>query len=580
MKKNNQMFLVIVTLVVAANCKSLGTVTDRNVTKRAGNGDYLFPDWVPFKNKHGEELGEFVQVPKKKKPAKRLAPPASFILKAAAEPESDDYYDKGQAGSDGDDYYEKRDWSDTNRPAENVDNKAVFNNPNISDIDGLVDIITKPNPITDILKKNSKQKTNGQVVSVEGQDDKPTEKKENREESESNEPNLREEKETNDSKDEKSSKEEDEYYEEESPEEKAKAEAAEKEKTENEARKAKILSSVDDLKHRHQQEQKLLTEKLKEEEMSQEEHLRYNMKTNEDVDKYGNPGSTQKLISYDDYDEADVVNEKYKIKPVKRTSTTTASRATKRGTSKYKGSKDKHVESGKLSVFKNPRMYMVYDDDVSTETTEVDEITTIKPKVVTKTKKASIKRFSSKYTTPVTLGSEENVRISLVPEDDGGKGEPTLFFPKRRKTKLKRKTKNSKKSSTTNAPDSFVAESDKVENGLLVNKTSIPISGPLDSSKEASAFDKEVTASGSAPSAPESAPSAQDVALSSQEVAASAPDTAPSALGSAPSADSAPSAASAASAVAADAVSAPSEHHKKPKKNENFEQEKGKRTFT
>lgn len=552
---------VIIVLFTLSYSLRIESVSDR--VKREANLE-LYPDWLPFNNEHGEKTGEIV-TEIKAKPKKRLAPPANFILRAVAEPEGDDYYEKGQGESDGDDYYEKKDWSDSNRPAEPIDTSTALNHGNLSDIEGLVNIITQVNPITEILKRQKKVRGSADVGSTETSDDEDKDKEDSdndKKEKKSNDP-IEEQKpdETKHEKEKQTNEEDVEEYDETSAETK-KPEISDEERRENEAKKAKILSSVDDLKARHAFEQRIISEKVKEEEMYKEELERDKIKSTEDSDKYSS--HPRKVPDYDDFDEKEGSrNDKYKLNHHKPKKSTT--QKPKRITTRKLSPKNtaKHVESGKLSVFKNPRAYMVYEDDDSSEQpTKTTKPSTKPTRLSKKLKQKEV--YSSKYSTPST-SIEENVRISLVPEDNETKvGEPTMFFPKRRTKKRKQKT-------TTPAPsDSSVAESipDKTAKDLIT------------------AFD--VTSVDS--TAPETAPSGEDNIVTGPDTAPSSTiskafseESAPSAEGSSTSAvDTAASAAEAPSAVGAiDAIPASSEHKKEHEKDtgKNYHHEKGKMNF-
>lgn len=457
-----------------------------NVTKREANAEF-FPDWVPFKNKQGDELGEFVSVPKAK-PKKRLAPPVNFILRAVAEPEGDDYYDKGQGESDGEDDYEKKEWSDLNRPAEAVDNNKPLNHTDISDIEGIVNIINNGKPNTDtaiilnaLTNNTTNQKQESEVFNESATEEVKEDQKENSKKEE-----IKEKSEKPVESDKKDKKYEDDVdYEESSSSEKQKPEATEEDQSENDAKKARILDSVDELKERHAEEQRAISEKAKEEEIYKEEHERDKIGNHEEHDKYDIRGRNKKESDYDEYDEKEVsVHEKYKPNHIKTTTTTKKP--------KKKGRKGKKTEEvGKLSVFKNPQLYMIYDDEAE------DTTTTTTKKPTTRSRQKS--RFSSRFTTS-TPEPEENVRISLVPQDSEAKeGEPTLFFPKTRKNKKRRKNKT-----TTPEPDSFVAETVKeTASKDLATAIGYPsaVSGPSGTGLDGGASKSDTTALGSAPSA-------------------------------------------------------------------------------
>lgn len=538
------MYLYLTVLIVAVHAVSIEKVSEkqRNVTKRAANGDF-FPDWVPFKNKHGDELGEFQQVAKAK-PKKRLAPPVNFILRAVAEPEGDDYYDKGQGESDGEEYFEKKDWSDLNRPAESVDTKKALNHTDISDIDGVVNIITKgkPSVILNALKQHDSSKKQKQepqnslelIKSIENES-KQENDEEKEDETENTEPKKTESRgvKPKDVKKEikKPKKYEDDIDYEESDSEKSKPEIDDQ--SENDAKKASILDSVDELKERHAEEQKAISEKAKEDEIDQEEHEKNKIGGYEKLDKYQIRGR-KKDSDYDEYDDKELsVHEKYKIHPSKATTTT---RRPLMGRNNKKSE-----EVGKMSVFKNPQLFMVYDDDSE------DEDTTKKPT----TKSSHRSRISSRFTTATPETPEENVRISLVPLDPEAKeGEPTLFFPKTRKNKKRRKNKT-----TTPEPDSSVAES-VPDTSAKDLSTSFGFTGTSPSASD-------ITSSGTSPSGSGITSSGSDTSSSGLDTTAS---------GSSPSASD--TAATNTKAVT-DAVPA-STDHKDEKKHEDYHKEKGK----
>lgn len=490
-------------------------MSDKKNIKRE-TGDF-YPDWVPFKNKKGDELGEFVQV-KKKQPAKRLALPVNFVLRPVAEGDGDDYYEKGQGESDGEDYYEKKEWSDQFRIAKHKPAKVVENSTEISDIEGIVNIIITdkrpttesepsttteteslamsveehsfPKTLTEEVSQTDTNKEDGEIKSNESE----TKDKEERQENSKDESEVglllpieyqegKKETTVEDITDTKVGKKPKEYsdYEEESA-EKEKPEPTEEEKQEAEAKKQRILSLVDDLKRRHEKEQREISERAKEDEIIKEERDRelsrgrvilHSNEADDGYDKYNNKNYNKDRTKpyYDDYEESNL-GDKYKIHPPTKkrppvtttiapvTSTPSIVRTPK--TRRTKATPNKHRESGKLSVFKNPNLYMMYDDDTSHETSTAGTSTKTPVKWSRKTHRTHppTSRSTSPYTTPALLtsnDSNESVRISLVPEDDEMKdGEPTLFFPQKRKNKRRRKNKTR---SSTLAPDSFVAES-------------------------------------------------------------------------------------------------------------------------
>ncbi|KAF9816551.1 hypothetical protein SFRURICE_010710 [Spodoptera frugiperda] len=531
--------LILISFVITTNALSIGTVSEQNVTKREANLGDLFPDWVPFKNKHGEELGEFVQVARK--PKKRLAPPVNFVLRAVAESEGDDYFEKGQGESDNDDYYEKKDWSDINRSAaaQETSKPNALNHTEISEIDGVVNIITQkaPNTVVEALQK-AKQKGTSEL----------SEKEENqafgiRESAEESKIPSSRKKARN--------YEDDLDYEEGNTEKRKLIEPIEEDQqNENEAKKA-ILDTVDELKLRHAKEQVAIAEKAKEEEIYKEELERQKIQAQlspVENDKYDDkPKSKKKYPDYDEYDEKYVsLDEKYKVSPERTKPTTT--RVPKR-TSKLKEKKEKKIETGKLSVFKNPQLYIVYDDDSEETTTakaKARQSNTVKPK------QNKPEKFSAKYSATPGVADlvEGNERISLVPEENEGKeGEPTLFFPKRRKNKKRKKPAADLTDSTSTATTGKAVKQEK-------NKTTTKAPVTEVTSKETTASDNtstEVTGS--------------DTTGSDSIIVDTTVETGPSGT----------DAVSTNSDAVTDAVPASTHHHKEPeKKEENYHREKGK----
>lgn len=389
---------------------SIGVRDKLNVTVNA-EASHFFPDWVPFKNKHGDELGEFLLV-KKNKVKKRLAPPLNFILRSL-EPEGD-YFDKGgEGGSDSEDYFEKKDWSDLHRAAEPANGKEVLNHTALSDIDGVVNIITQQSDHS--LAKPSEVKARKGTQPIpdflnKGIPDEPV---------------------IEEPKTEHQPKEETERHEEDGNEEDKEKDDGEKER-ENEEKKAQILHSVDQLKIKHAEEQRAISDRAREEELYKELFDK-NANIPDEIKERPPRRKSNKVAppDYDEYEDKAYLEDKYKIKPLQRGTTHTSTISTTeriQETFTKRIKTNKHTESGKLSVFKNPRLYMIYDDDDSEDTTPISKLLS----------KFNLKPFSSKYTTDTTPEDEE--RISLVPEDSK-EGEPTLFLPKKRKHR-KRKMKH------------------------------------------------------------------------------------------------------------------------------------------
>ncbi|XP_053616596.1 glutamic acid-rich protein-like isoform X9 [Plodia interpunctella] len=461
--------ILFLCLLFFVDARSVEKVSERNVTKRAANTEF-FPDWVPFKNKNGDELGEFVQVETKKKPKKRLAQPMNFKLKQL-EPQGD-YDDFGGGGGDineGEDY-EKKEWSDLYRSGIRIKPQNL-SHTDLSDIDGLVNIITNSNPIREhrpLLVRTTKKPT-----TVIDDDDYLDQSKETDSQKRENREKYEQELTTNKKVQESANKTSDEDYNyEDDKKQKEKQEQMETERKESEARKALILNAVDELKARHEVEQRILSEKEKEEEIFKEEHERDRVDTDEGRDKYDRrkPKFRNFYDLYDDhfgqstsYDKYDIIIEKTTPEPTTTVSTPRKSKKNK----KRKNKKKKPVETPgqilvynnpeKISVFKNPEAFMYKDDEESTTST------TKKPKLVPKRTTAHPKtrktgKFSSKISmTPNSIvtspkNREGSVRISLVPQASGSEESPALFFPQPNNRKKKR-GKN-----TTANTDSYVDE--------------------------------------------------------------------------------------------------------------------------
>lgn len=459
-------------------------VSDNNVTKR--EVPEFYPDWVPFKNKHGEQLGEFIDVNPKAKVKKRLAPPLNFVLRAVAAPDGDDYYEKGQGESDGgEDYFEKREWSDLHRPVNEVElEKNTKNLDNLTDIDGVLDILTQERPSLADAINNSRQVKRGeeykesareeeapttttttQAPKNDDYDDKPKEK-----------PKIH--------------KYEDDVEYEDSPtqeRQRKKPEISEEERLENEAKKKIILDSVDELKERHAQEQRLISEKVKEDELDQEEHERELVQFNTKTDKYADRNRRRNKMTppdYEEYDESGSWRDKYNIR-VGKSTTTTPPKVTSKPTPK-KSRKIKYMEPGKLSVFRNPSLYVI--DENESEPTVASTVANQNPDTT--------RRFSSRYsltTTESAAQANDPLLVSLNQPTDLTEGKPVLFFPKL-KNKRKRKLR-----STTVAPDSYVAET--VEEKAAKKLTTVPLdvyttTGTTEDYKTTASADYKTTASG------------------------------------------------------------------------------------
>ncbi|XP_013171375.1 PREDICTED: putative golgin subfamily A member 6-like protein 6 [Papilio xuthus] len=399
------------------SCGSLAAASKTTTASRAGPRKAAF-NLARFsdeekKNKHGAELGEFVDVVKKK-PKKRLALPTNFVLKPQGEQEVDEYHDKEEGG--GDDYFDKKEWSATGtsdpHPESSEANKPEVDKTDpakLADIDGIVNIITKQeaHPI------QSEDK-----IKFESVEDKSSENKKESEELKELD-DVKEEKHEGAS-DSKVANTDTKKYDDYDYEEKEKTSKEKLDQSESEAKKAKILDSVDELKERHAEEQRQISEKIKEEELFKDEQER-NLERfpRREYDKYDlkEPEWRKGSSEYDEYDEKLLdVRDKYKIVAKKSVVTTPKPKAV-----------EQPPPINKISLFSNPNAFLIRDYEESEE-----KPTTGKPKRNKNAKDETSQKFSSRYleADPKDKG---RVRISLVPEEkDSKEGEPTLFFPKKR----------------------------------------------------------------------------------------------------------------------------------------------------
>ncbi|XP_063384520.1 FK506-binding protein 5-like [Cydia fagiglandana] len=443
--------ILLCAAIAAAAAGGDNTQTDStdNVAKREILEFY--PDWVPFKNKHGDELGEFDDVTKPKaKVKKRLALPMNFLIKAVADDE--DY--PGQGETDTDEYYDKKDWSDLHRPVHNG-NETVpeeqqqkpqqeQQESTNSDIEGLINIITQSSPslADDINKSIANQED------VNQDEDESQEKKAFVEDSSTTKPepqlsivltprpNLQE------------------YVDDEEDSEKSQQQSEEEpqklspeEQKENEEKKRIILDSVDQLKLRHEQEQRAISEKHKQDEYYNELRHRTLQKKKIRNNKRYHMKSTPPP-NYDEYEDISWTD-KYKINVEKKPSTEDSviiEPTTEETTIRTTTYKPRDPERFKYSLFRNPDLYRVDDpEDVK-----------ISPK---KTPSAP-RRFSSKYNS-----AENSIALATTTEKEA----PILYFPKRKLKKPKTRT-------TTEASDSSVAET--VEDKLTNKQTTQPVTYP------------------------------------------------------------------------------------------------------
>lgn len=530
----------------SANPLSLGSASDnvtdtKRIEKRAANpkisGD-VFPDWVPFKNKHGEELGEFVPVPKAK-PKKRLALPMNFKLRPVAAPQ-DDYFDKVQADGEGEtEYFENKDWNgQTGAGLENKDEKTnptaeakevatsttTENNvrqkhKDISDIDGVVSIIQSLDPSRVAIEQN--------IITTVSPTRYPKYGKESKKEVESSEDVKVEDNNEEDSDEEESKK------------------NHSKEEKNSAAKKAFILNSVDELKERHASEQKYISEKAKEEERFIEQLERDTIWAKHHK-KHNKPKEVVEVHYHDDYDDDEKsVEDKYKIKPRLTTTTPTTTTTHKKTTSTTRviSPRKKEPETAKQSVFRNPRLYMIYQEDETESPHRKNATRRQHTKTTTTTSTLRTPKFSSRYVYSPSSSSEDNEseskkdeteeveRLAFVPEKNSDNGEPTLFFVKRLRSRKSKTTTttaqpNTESDQATNGTETAVADATASGSANTVSNT-IPngfFTSPNSDSTGTTANAAEITS----PSAADNTNSTATLAVSSAS-AASAPDTTSSA---------------------------------------------------
>lgn len=403
----------------------------------------FFPDWVPFK-KNIEELGELVPV--KQKPKKRLALPVNFVLKAAGD-DSDDIFYKGEGETDADEDFEKKEWSDTHRPP--AESKE------------------EPTPIeeADILTKDSKPSDHEKIIRDEiREDDKSLENIYN-----NNATNIGEEEnyKRNNSQLEKdvSNKKPpvkgDTEYDEESAEEKAK-------KEEEKIKKEKIIREVDELIKKHTEEQRLISEKVKEDNDNS-----FVPESEENYNKYDNR-IKEKPKEYDDYDDVADINDKYPILTSAKPSTESDSSPLDRHRP-YNRPFDKETFDFTPDIEKERKPDITDIDkrkiDIYGHTTDVDghepnERKTIQYEM--ENPSGLTEKYTNTFVPSSTLrnGNDENVRISLVPKGDEAHNEPTTFYVKKSKKHRRKKVKT-----TTAPPDTSVAETieDKTSTQASIN---------------------------------------------------------------------------------------------------------------
>ncbi|KAJ2941074.1 hypothetical protein O0L34_g10306 [Tuta absoluta] len=544
---------VVPLVLVTVHSRSIAD-SEKNVAK-SDTRDDLFPDWVPFKNKRGEELGEFLQVETaSKKPKKRLALPVNFLLSSAADAGPEEYFDRSVGDAYGDlDYSDKRDWGDAFVLGKAADTKPVPHTE-LSEIGNVVGIITKPNTQVTLIpktkyKERSKKKPKpkpGKNVDY-GDDDEDNEKR--------------------------------------------KTEITGEERRESEARKAIILGAVDELKERHALEQKTISEKAKEEAMYTEERDRDNLRS-EIFDKYGQ----KTRVRTKDYDEDDgKYDDKYKITPLRKTTPPSSTTETTTYESTTVTS-TRAPQTGRMSVFRNPHLYMIYDEEETTSdsstTTKLTSTSTPGSFLSSDSASSSASseettlstKFNVKFIPPTRVSEKETERISLVPQDDDlREGEPTLFFPRKKKRKHHNKTKKQKEISEdpniTSSSEEKLPHNDVLSAGSVPAETETAPSAPSaptapsanDSLESASALENIGPYSNESSESPSASSSAESKSIqtgpsSSGETAASAPSEAvPPAEVTGPSTDS----------VHADVISASSDVKEEKKKDEDHESEKG-----
>lgn len=446
-----------------------------------------------FKDKYdNDELGKHGVMATKKRIKKRLALPISYKLSAFEEVD-DYFDKGGGESDNNEGNYENKDWADLNREPMNIKNpKTLLQNLDLTNIEG-IDVIKKQsetfqspknivkneavqksfdsdeddekqdgNPLIAIhttdksnvstkTTKNSDEfndyydihKTNEKIIhnpekSIEDKLKKP---KDNQDISYYDEPATQAENPTTKIRavptttekihakrvKTKTNDDVDDYYD---SADKIKSDAIQaKEDRENEAKKLKILESVDDLKERHALESKLISEKFKEEELQREEFERNNLRSYQtNLDKYRQSSHHKPrgkvMNDYEDYEERPNFRDKYKPEQVSKTTVKSTTTIATTG---------KPNEYRKMSVFRSPQLYLAYDD--AYETTE--HTTRNVPK-------------------PFSVADSTDERISLIPED-AKEGEPTLFMPKKF-------YKNKKQKKSNDIPEEYIPHGKKGPN--------------------------------------------------------------------------------------------------------------------
>ncbi|GBP05164.1 hypothetical protein EVAR_3474_1 [Eumeta japonica] len=432
-------FLVGCLCIPLCRTKTVRNVSARTVTKNkdiakratnleenANSNNEFFPNWVPFANKNIEELGELVAV--KSKPKKRLAPPMNYVLKPVADTNSEDYYDKPHEGDDG---------------PYKLELPAIESSPNNNTLD-TEEPLTTTTTSTTTTEKTTTFKTTSEPTAVEPSTPKEQVKSRN------NEKKLKEKE-----KEKVIKKDYDADYDDEEGASKARNET----QITTTEKHIPQLDEVDELKRRHEAEQRQLAEEAREEEYKIEERERDLQLFNDRRKENDFRGWGDKRA---DYDETDV--EKTTKKPRRKVNSNGEAPRKLYSTrispksSNYVQERTNDNSIRKSSTDEPPRSDSDYVEN-DEKLYNYGKKSTLRSKQKNDNRRNK-QRSSYDVTSsaPLTTGGQYelyNERIKVTPEltKEESKNNPNKIN-KTRKTKRRRKPKT-----TTDAPDSFVAES-------------------------------------------------------------------------------------------------------------------------
>ncbi|KAG7304844.1 hypothetical protein JYU34_010232 [Plutella xylostella] len=560
-------------VINADNVTEIKSVGKREVESE--EDEDFYPNWVPFKNKHGDELGKFQEV-RKAKPKKRLALPMSFRLKRVADGDGEDYYEKGQGEGVDEDYYEKKEWSDFPRDVNPTTTsvKPNLNHTDISEIDGVVKLLIKDSQNIKPLKKE--------------EEDEGKRKKKKRI-GESNTEKRRWRKKLNDDND---------YLDEQ---EKKKAEIINNDGipsifNKEDEDSAEIINKDSPKTQKEQNERDRDNEdEMFREEIESELHLaksRYGKGHKSQEKKTFTQPEDKKNIEITDGDDEkdDGKYESQRDTTVYREAPTTTTPKPKR----IYSSNQRTDKKQKQSVFDNPGLYMVNNDEEEKEEENEEDssneiTTTEKPKTAAEIAEeeenrrrifAEVDKLKAKHEAEIIrqrnrdrtrelyyeatrdpdterkTTSSDYVRVSLVPLKEDKDGEPTLFFPIKNKPSRSRGNNKTPKPRTTTPKPPEITTAFR-EPTRLITAPSSPDYPPQDvvplASHSTSAFDVDSLIDDTGPSSPQASsvisgpeptstgavssaePSRTDVEPTSPETGPSSPDSGPSGADTEPS---------------------------------------------